>query len=92
MKHLARLADERWASKPSFLDKPQTQHPGPATQTSDDTVNAPAQESRAASERDASVETEKEPADAKEDPWAKAKGSPGENWQPDSWTPKTSGR
>lgn len=90
IKQLARLADERWASKPSYLDKPHTQQPAPATKTSDDTLKAPAQETKT----DTAIEqeeTEKQPV-AKEDPWAKARGSPGENWQPDSWSPKTSGR
>lgn len=39
VKHLARLADERWASKPSYLDKPQSHQPGPAMRTSDQTLN-----------------------------------------------------
>jgi NADH dehydrogenase [ubiquinone] 1 alpha subcomplex assembly factor 2 len=44
IKQLARLADERWASKPSFLDKPQAQQPSPATNTTDATLNRPAEE------------------------------------------------
>ncbi|KAJ5814819.1 NADH:ubiquinone oxidoreductase 17.2kDa subunit [Penicillium riverlandense] len=44
IKQLARLADERWASKPSFLDKPQTQQPSPATNATDATLNRPAEE------------------------------------------------
>jgi len=44
IKQLARLADERWASKPSFLDKPKTQQPTPATNTTDATLNRPADE------------------------------------------------
>lgn len=92
MKQLARLADERWASKPSYLDKPQTQQPAPATKTSDDTVNAAHESGGAAPEHDAGVETEKQQPAEKGDPWAKARGAPGENWQPDSWTPKAWGR
>lgn len=39
LKHLARIADERWASKPSYLDRPpQTQQPTPATRTTDPTL------------------------------------------------------
>ncbi|KAF4156678.1 hypothetical protein CNMCM6936_007426 [Aspergillus lentulus] len=41
IKRLAQLADMRWASKPSYLDKPQTQQPGPATRTSDATLHPP---------------------------------------------------
>ncbi|OGM46899.1 hypothetical protein ABOM_004425 [Aspergillus bombycis] len=43
IKQLARLADERWASKPSYLDMPQTKQPAPATQTTDATMNASTQ-------------------------------------------------
>ncbi|KAL4896795.1 hypothetical protein BDV59DRAFT_171562 [Aspergillus ambiguus] len=98
IKQLARLADERWASKPSYLDKPQTQSPGPATGTSDATLNPPVRQ-----END--VATSSTPADAvpesktddsapakDKDPWAKARGGPSENWQPESWAPKTAQR
>ena len=69
IKHLARLADERWASKPSFLDSPQTEQPVPATH-SNETAG---------------------PSRVHETP-AKNKGNPGENWQPESWTPTVSRR
>ena len=103
MKQLARLADERWASKPSFLDKPPTtQHPEPATLPNNDaTMNAP-------QDRDANVEeahrsetsgknaARKDKARRvhpdKKDPWAQARGAPSENWQPDSWSPTASQR
>ncbi|PLB40087.1 uncharacterized protein BDW47DRAFT_5778 [Aspergillus candidus] len=43
IKQLARLADERWASKPSYLDKPATNAtPAPATANPADAVTAPA--------------------------------------------------
>lgn len=45
LKQLARLADERWASKPSYLDaprQPQEQQPHPATKTTGDTSEMPA--------------------------------------------------
>jgi len=35
LRQLAQLADERWASKPSFLDAPRYQAPRPATQRGD---------------------------------------------------------
>ncbi|RAL01149.1 uncharacterized protein BO80DRAFT_464807 [Aspergillus ibericus CBS 121593] len=84
IKELARLADERWASKPSYLDMPksqqqQQQQPLPATNTSDATVNQARSSPKA--------------PDAKQDPWAKAAaGNPGDNWQPDSWSPNSSKR
>ncbi|KAA8649862.1 hypothetical protein EYZ11_005872 [Aspergillus tanneri] len=98
IKRLARLADERWASKPSYLDKPQTQHPMPATKTSDDTLNPPTRRTNSAPSQGGNdvTETENQAKDktptAKEDPWAQTRGGPSENWQPDSWTPKTSQR
>ncbi|RJE19889.1 hypothetical protein PHISCL_07780 [Aspergillus sclerotialis] len=98
IKHLAQLADERWASKPSFLDKPQTNQPGPATRTTDATMNPPAQPAPDSSSPGVSnaVKSEKEAAQGdqvKEDPWAKARGgAPSENWQPESWTPTATKR
>jgi len=100
MKELARLADERWASKPSFLDKPQTQQPNPTLQSSQATENTTPD--NVASIQNGSAPTEQtpqpEPASTEtntktktktkklENPWDKAV-NPGDDWQPDSWTP-----
>ncbi|PWY76755.1 hypothetical protein BO83DRAFT_358062 [Aspergillus eucalypticola CBS 122712] len=88
IKELARLADERWASKPSYLDMPKSQQqPLPATNTSDATV---AQANKSPSE---DTQTATAEAAKKNDPWAKATaGAPGQKWQPDSWSPTASKR
>ncbi|RAH72175.1 uncharacterized protein BO66DRAFT_390295 [Aspergillus aculeatinus CBS 121060] len=93
LKELARLADERWASKASYLDKPKTQQPAPATQTSDATLNPPKDEAQATKATPAAPGNEKKEKPAsKQDPWAKAASGPGEKWQPDSWNPTSSQR
>lgn len=111
VKQLARLADERWASKPSYLDKPQTEQPAPATNTSDGTLRGPEpgtpQEQHEKRQQQAPTQNEGTEATAqqqqqqqggrdktkKDDPWANAAaGVPGQEWQPDSWTPTAARR
>ncbi|KAJ5905322.1 uncharacterized protein N7473_002238 [Penicillium subrubescens] len=94
IKQLARLADERWASKPSFLDKPKTQQPPTPTETSGSAANPATESSQNASASAPSTSTPKpapaKPEPVKEDPWAKANpGNPGDTWQPESWTPSS---
>jgi NADH dehydrogenase [ubiquinone] 1 alpha subcomplex assembly factor 2 len=107
IKQLAQLADMRWASKPSYLDKPQTKQPRPATRTSDATLNPPmgavgegpkthnavsgAEATKATGTMTPTPTPDVTPT-AKEDPWAKARASDSENWQPESWTPSSSRR
>lgn len=88
IKRLAQLADERWRSKPSYLDKPQTRQSAPATRTSDATFN-PAEQSANTSRPAArpgvhnAIEGQAESND-------RTKGvptGPSEQWQPESWTP-----
>jgi NADH dehydrogenase [ubiquinone] 1 alpha subcomplex assembly factor 2 len=95
MKNLARLADERWASKPSFLDKPQTQQQNPILRNSQAAKNttadnaAPTQNTSAPAEPTPTPQPEPtpEPKTKKpENPWDKAV-NPGDSWQPESWTP-----
>jgi NADH dehydrogenase [ubiquinone] 1 alpha subcomplex assembly factor 2 len=92
MKELARLADERWASKPSFLDKPKTQ---PAPQTNNAAVNESSENAAQPVETQASApETAQEPAPAvetpKENPWKNAsRDNPGAEWQPEAWSPSS---
>ncbi|KAJ5190468.1 uncharacterized protein N7498_009453 [Penicillium cinerascens] len=95
MKNLARLADERWASKPSFLDKPPTQQPKPTPQNSQATEST--KPDNATSTQNASSPAEPTPQPEPvpetkpkkpENPWDKAV-NPGDDWQPESWTPKS---
>lgn len=101
IKKLAQIADEKWAAKPSFLDKPKTQQPTPATRTSDKTLN-PTETSDPKSQGQPGVmnqmqgqeEIQQEASQSK-----KTKGlarnvptGPGEKWQPDAWTPDASRR
>lgn len=93
IKHLAQLADERWASKPSYMDKPRTtQHLGPATSSSDATVQSSqrqhAQQPSEEQTRGDRVRVGEENSKSKPAP----KGGPGENWQPESWTPTPAAR
>ena len=102
IKQLARAADERWASKPSYIDTPKTQQPGPAMQTSDATLKGPSdsaqptqaagtQKTAAPPQQQQQQQTQK--STNKEDPWQKAKaGNPGDSWQPEAWTPTAARR
>lgn len=100
LKQLARLADERWASKPSYLDKPQTQQPSPALHSSDATISehgrpAPAPEQigvRNAVEGRAELQQKSGKAKATKNPWVKQQGVPGADWEPEAWAPKASQR
>jgi NADH dehydrogenase [ubiquinone] 1 alpha subcomplex assembly factor 2 len=97
MKKLAQLADERWASKPSYLDKPQTQQPTPATRTSGPTVHPsessgpPPDQPGVENAVESQVEGTKKDKTEK-NPWARAPSGPGETWQPASWTPSAARR
>lgn len=87
MKQLAQLADERWASKPSFLDKPKTQQPAPATQTNEATVD-PASDNTNNITQDASASQPQSTHKKEDNPWAQAdRKNPGDAYQPSSWTP-----
>lgn len=119
MKELAAEADERWRSKESFLDAPQTQQPAPAIGTKDPGGYVPMTEPENKQGVASGVEEQEKVGKAmdgekvdegrfrgegserprgkkgkngkkgKEAPWANQtpKGSPGESWQPSSWTP-----
>ncbi|EEH36568.1 hypothetical protein PAAG_06986 [Paracoccidioides lutzii Pb01] len=95
MKYLARLADERWASKPSFLDKPQEHQLGPAMQSFQELHHSNAsppnrtETVRGPDESGAEFKNQ----DVKEKaPWVRQTGGPSEQWQPESWTPTLKGR
>ena len=94
IKELARLADERWASKPSFLDKPSEQ-PRPATAVQDQGgyVQSPEEAGREeevkntvqGSEMEDKQETTKWAR--KQNQWDQHRGGPSEDWQPRAWNP-----
>jgi len=92
LKNLAQQADERWASKPSFLDKPLEQ-PKPATLPKDPGGYGPQTEPDEKEGVRSAVDTpvpDPEPPESmrKPDPWKRAQGGgPSEKWQPASWTP-----
>ncbi|KAJ5476623.1 NADH:ubiquinone oxidoreductase17.2kDa subunit [Penicillium sp. IBT 31633x] len=101
IKQLARLADERWASKASFLDKPKTQQPVPPTQSHGTTLDPPAANAAPAQQAPTSTTSPntapkanpapgepKKTQKEKENPWARANSTnPGEEWQPEAWSP-----
>ncbi|KAI9755220.1 MAG: hypothetical protein M1815_005158 [Lichina confinis] len=77
IKRLARIADERWASKPSLLDGPDRRRRKTAPEAQ--LENIPAQ--------DTSVDAA---TPRRETPVAEAsrrRGAPGEDWQPEAWSP-----
>ncbi|MCJ1360274.1 MAG: hypothetical protein MMC33_010277 [Icmadophila ericetorum] len=99
LKQLAQLADERWASKPSFLDAPKTAaKPGPAMLPRDkgsyvgQTEPAEKEGLRNAVGGVGEVGDIPETSldkNLKENPWQKSrKGRAGEDWQPGAWTPR----
>ena len=103
LKQLARLADERWAAKPSLLDAPtQTSKYEPATIPRDkggyvgqtesngkEGVRNHVASASAISSRQAPEQIQKK---EKLNPWRIDRGSPGEEWQPKAWTPSSPGK
>jgi len=84
---LAKLADERWASKPSFLDAPKRAQPSAETEVQDS--------GRDGAGRVSAVDMEGAGTGGKKDkdPWARARSSgPSEKWQPEAWDPSKSVR
>ncbi|WEW60871.1 hypothetical protein PRK78_006359 [Emydomyces testavorans] len=95
IKHLARLADERWASKPSYLDRPQEQQPGPAIESQTPayhtgpkpTAEQAGVRSAIGSESELEAQGQNKTKKTKTNPWQREAGTPGEKWQPEAWTP-----
>ncbi|KAM5433881.1 hypothetical protein MferCBS31731_006888 [Microsporum ferrugineum] len=92
MKYLAQRADERWASKPSFLNKP-AQQPAPALQSHESSYHA----TRPNENAEMAEVLQEQHSDTKssqrmKNPWDRATGGPSENWQPESWNPNVSKR
>ncbi|KAL4780289.1 hypothetical protein BJX76DRAFT_351130 [Aspergillus varians] len=87
---LAEMQKKRWETEQSRLDTPATQHPGPATKTSDPTLGAT---SDVASSGPGSQTTDPaggKTSSVKKDPFFRPKDVPGEKWEPESWTPTSS--
>jgi NADH dehydrogenase [ubiquinone] 1 alpha subcomplex assembly factor 2 len=87
IKKLAQIADAKWAAKPSLLDRPQTQSPNPVTRTSDQTAHT-ADFSDTELRRQSRNEKGKQSTKA-ENLSANVPTGPGENWQPQPWSPGT---
>ncbi|KAF2482764.1 hypothetical protein BDY17DRAFT_252174 [Neohortaea acidophila] len=89
MKQLAAEADERWKSKPSYLDPPSRQQPVPAVASPESaSPPQPEQEVNAAVGKDKGKAPAGKPAGKEPGPWDRAqRGAPSEKWQPASWTP-----
>lgn len=89
MKHNARLADERWAAKAKYIEKPKpTPTPTPTVDLAFDRAaaeQAPVPNQPLPSEKTRSaVDTD--------DPWKKASetgSNPGATWTPEAWVPGT---
>jgi NADH dehydrogenase [ubiquinone] 1 alpha subcomplex assembly factor 2 len=81
IKRLAHLADERWASKSSFLEKPSDQ-PKPATAPKDPRADAGATKAEKQRGIESVVEIGAETAGVSKG------GGPRERWQPETWTPR----
>jgi NADH dehydrogenase [ubiquinone] 1 alpha subcomplex assembly factor 2 len=103
LKQLARLADERWAAKPSFLDPPpKTSKYEPATiprdrggyvgQTEPNHKEGVRNHVAGVRDTDSSQASERAQKKEKVNPWKVNKGGPGEEWQPQAWTPAGPGK
>ena len=95
LKQLARLADERWAQKPSVLDAPRRGNLelGVGDGEAEGTVGRrwePDQQTKEGELKDKKMSLGEKRE--KENPWKRERGSPGEGYEPDSWTPSPSRR
>ncbi|KAL4972061.1 hypothetical protein BDW66DRAFT_144951 [Aspergillus desertorum] len=88
---LADMQKKKWEAEQARLDAPTTQQPGPATQTSDPTLNAASNTPKLGPKRQPNGQAQ-DKASAKEDPFFRVKDALGEKWEPESWTPKPSKR
>lgn len=95
IKKLAEIADQKWAAKPSFLDKPQTSSPAPALKPGDITSQATNTSSSRPVVNNTSGKAKTQEKSARErekSPQAKVPTGPGETWQPESWIPDATKR
>ena len=93
LKQRAQLADERWAAKPSVLDKPRRGNLelGVGDGEKEGTVGRKWEEGQktAAGETKEKERSEGEKREReRQNPWLQRdRGVPGQRWQPDAWTP-----
>ena len=100
MVQLARLADERWASKPSFMDRPRQgttqtmpvpatklKHPGADTHDASQTGDPARHRVGHAAAGPTGVLGSAGKTEGK-NPWDINRGAPDEQWQPESWNPR----
>ena len=95
LKRLARAADERWAAKPSVLDKPRRDNQELAIGDGDikGTVGQQGETAEGRGldpvERQEAIETKRQEGGAKgkENPWTVRQGKAGEDWKPEAWSP-----
>ncbi|KAL8793608.1 MAG: hypothetical protein Q9195_003760 [Heterodermia aff. obscurata] len=100
LKVLARAADERWAARPSVLDKPRRGNQELAIGDGEmrGTVGQKGEtgEGRGVDsvERQEAVESKQREGreKGKEDPWKIRQGKAGEDWKPEAWSPRRVGR
>lgn len=83
LKRLAQAADERWASKPSVLDKPRAN----AEWLPGGNLLGPEEAPHGQGEEGERKNAEGPPVTQKESPWKEIQGTPGERWQPQAWAP-----
>ena len=83
LKHNARLADERWAAKARYIEKPS---PGPTPQLTGDAQQDIKREEQSVSQPPSSEKAR----NAVGDPWKQARetgSNPSATWAPESWVP-----
>lgn len=87
LKHLAQAANERWAAKPSVLDKPRRDNLelGVGDGDVEGTVGVRGKGAKKGVEEEM-VQNEKRT----EKPWKMKQGNPGEGWQPEAWASRPS--
>ncbi|KAI9372907.1 hypothetical protein BJX61DRAFT_414444 [Aspergillus egyptiacus] len=91
---LAEMQRKRWETEQARLDTPgATQQPGPATRTSDPTYSSAAEAEGGSRARDAGATPLAKAGGragasaTKGDPFSRRKDVPGEEFQPEAWTP-----
>ncbi|KAL7627205.1 hypothetical protein AAE478_003981 [Parahypoxylon ruwenzoriense] len=95
IKMLAAEADARWASKPSYLSAPNVPRKGEESEPVPPPGTSKVQPQKQAA-RESPTRNEQGPETQQtgisttkdtDDPWKRARGAPGETWQPEVWTP-----
>lgn len=83
LQQLAQLADERWASKPSYVDMPTAQQQARQQQAQE-------QHQEEMKEQQQQEQPEREPVTVnvrQDEQKDRRPAAPSERWQPESWTP-----